>query len=327
MKIAYEKDVLASKTLAVIKQANEIIAIYGEQGYDLTLRQLYYQFVARGLMENTQANYKRLGDIVSKGRRAGLIDWDSITDRTRFLRRSSTWDRPSTIIQACASQFRLDLWAHQPSYVELWFEKDALMGVFERAAAKMRLPYFSCRGYTSDSEVWAAAQRLAARADNSESDQLYLEETGAKPKRRRGKLKPRRVVILHFGDHDPSGLDMTRDIRERLELFGAGTIEVRRLALNMPQIQQYKPPPNPAKETDSRFAAYRDAFGDESWELDALEPTVLAKLVEDELMELVDWVRWANGEAREAEARSEIGRIADNYSLALRLVDEAVGDL
>lgn len=325
MKIAYEEDKLASKTLKVIEQANAIIAVYGEQGYDLTLRQLYYQFVSRGLMENTLANYKRLGDIVSKGRRAGLIDWDSITDRTRFLRRISTWERPSSIIQACASQFRFDLWAHQAAYVEIWFEKDALMGVFERAAERMRVPYFSCRGYTSDSEVWAAARRLAARADESDSDrdQLFLETTGVKPKRRRGKAKARKIVILHFGDHDPSGLDMTRDIRERLELFGAGAIEVRRLALNMAQIELYKPPPNPAKETDSRFAAYRNLFGEESWELDALEPTVLAKLVEDELKDLVDWTRWASGEAREAEARREIGQIANNYNLALRLVEEA----
>lgn len=58
-------------------------------------------------------------------------------------------------------------------------------------------------------------------------------------------------------------------------MFGA-SVEVRRLALNMEQVRKYDPPPNPAKVTDSRFAAYCDQFGDESWELDALSPKVVA---------------------------------------------------
>lgn len=90
-----------------------------------------------------------------------------------------------------------------------------------------------------------------------------------------GKDHRERRVILHLGDHDPSGIDMTRDISDRLELFGAD-VEVKRIALNWDQIDEFTPPPNPAKLSDSRAGAYIAEYGDESWELDALEPTLKA---------------------------------------------------
>ncbi len=286
---AYEKIKLSPSTLATIKKANEIIAEYQADGFDLTLRQLYYQFVSRDLLENKQTEYKRLGDIISKGRRCGLIDWDAIVDRTRRLRTLSTWSSPGEIIETCVDAFHLDLWRRQPARVEVWFEKDALEGVFERACETHRLPYFSCRGYTSDSEIWVAAQRLARHRD-------------------------KQIVILHFGDHDPSGLDMTRDIRDRLLLLGAPKkLEVRRMALNMDQVDEYEPPPNPAKETDSRFAGYRAEHGDESWELDALDPKTLAKLVEDEVAALIEWDTWEADHERENEERARLRHVADNF--------------
>jgi hypothetical protein len=294
-KICYEDKQFGAARLAVIAQANEIIETYAAQGYDLTLRQLYYQFVSRDLIPNKQSEYKRLGCIVSEGRRAGLIDWDAITDRTRNLQSLSSWEGPEDIVAAVAKQFRYDRWATQPAYVEVWFEKDALMGVFERISNELRVPFFSCRGYTSDSEVWGAAQRLASKADEEVDE------------------RRRDIVILHFGDHDPSGIDMTRDIRDRLELFGADGVDVRRLALNMKQVKQYNPPPNPAKETDSRFAGYRAKFGGQSWELDALEPTVLAALVRREISDLIDQEKWDEEVARETVARAQLQAISDNY--------------
>lgn len=290
-KIRYEEHGFKDATLAMIRQANEIIAAYQAQGYDLTLRQLYYQFVSRDLIPNKQTEYKRLGDIVSRARRAGLVDWAAIVDRTRTLRSLGAWESPEAIVRTCAEQFRLDPWNDQRAYVEVWFEKDALLGVFERAANQWRVPFFSCRGYTSDSEVWAAAQRLA----------------------RKSRVK-RPVVVLHFGDHDPSGLDMTRDIGDRLALFGAPRVEVRRLALNMPQIEEYDPPPNPAKETDSRFLGYQAAYGDSSWELDALDPPVLAALVSDAVSELIDPVAWEGTMIDEERHRGDLGGVADRWN-------------
>lgn len=289
-------------TLEVIEKANEIIDAYTAQGYNLTLRQLYYQFVSRDLIANKQNEYKRLGDIVSKGRRWGMIDWNAIVDRTRNLQSLGTWESPSAIVDAVAAQFRYDRWLAQPNYVEVWFEKDALMGVFERVAHRYRLPFFSCRGYTSDSEVWGAAQRL--RAVQKGSARLFHEPI---------EPHPRKVTILHFGDHDPSGIDMTRDIRDRLSLFGASGVHVHRMALNFDQVEQYNPPPNPAKETDARFAGYQALHGDESWELDALEPSVLAGLVENEVEDLIDRPLWREWETREKRTRAELGCISDAY--------------
>jgi hypothetical protein len=122
-----------------------------------------------------------------------------------------------------------------------------------------------------------------------------------------------RRVILHFGDHDPSGIDMTRDIGDRLRLFGAKRVDVRRLALNMDQVEQYDPPPNPAKETDSRFEGYRAEYGDESWELDALEPTTLAALVTAEVESIIDREQWDEDATRERTARRELRTISENY--------------
>jgi hypothetical protein len=80
------------------------------------------------------------------------------------------------------------------------------------------------------------------------------------------------VVVLHLGDHDPSGLDMTRDLRDRLSLYSRAAVDVQRVALNMDQVGVFNPPPNFAKESDKRFEAYRRQYGDQCWELDALPP-------------------------------------------------------
>jgi len=195
-RIRYVAKNFSATAVGVIREANAIIAEYAAQGYDLTLRQLYYQFVSRDLLPNRQSEYKRLGDIINDARLAGLVDWEAIVDRTRNIRALPHWSDPAAIVQAAASSFAVDKWAEQPRRVEVWIEKDALVGVFEPVCEELDVPLFACRGYTSQSEVWGAAQRL----------ERYL-------------VACQDVVILHFGDHDPSGLDMTRDIRERLRLF------------------------------------------------------------------------------------------------------------
>lgn len=292
--LRYEEKNFAPKTLQVIEQANAIIATYAAAGYDLTLRQLYYQFVSRDLIPNEQSGYKRLGSIVSDARRAGLIDWNAITDRTRNLRGLSHWKDPSSIVAGAANSYRIDKWATQPYRVEVWIEKDALAGVFERVCESLDIPYFSCRGYTSDSEMWAAGMRLAR----------YQKKNGS---------ASQAPLVLHFGDHDPSGIDMTRDIRDRLCLFSGCTIEVRRLALNMDQVEKYDPPPNPAKETDSRFAGYSEIHGDESWELDALEPTVLAAIVRDEIADAMDPDAWGEAVEEENEGKALLSVTSEKW--------------
>jgi hypothetical protein len=289
VKISYKEKNFQSESLTIIAQANVIINEYQEQGFRLTLRQLYYQFVARGYIENTQRSYKRLGSLVNDGRLAGLVDWDAIEDRTRNIQALPYWTEPQDIIRAAAKQFRFDRWAGQDYRVEVWIEKDALAGVIENVCNKYRVPFFSCRGYTSQSELWAAATRFVEHEGNNQQG-----------------------VIVHLGDHDPSGIDMTRDIKDRFDIFGAD-VEVVRIALNMDQVNELRPPPNPAKLTDTRSAEYIKNYGTESWELDALDPAYMEKIIEAQITERIDKSLWNAAAQREEDARAKIAAIADNW--------------
>lgn len=267
-KIEYVNKKFRASSVEIITKANQIINLYAAQGYDLTLRQLYYQFVSRDYLPNTVQSYKNLGGIINDARLAGMIDWHAITDRTRNLASLLHFDDAAHRIKHATDAFRIDKWKTQTQYIEAWIEKEALAGVFEVVCQELDIPFFACRGYTSQSEMWSAAMRLRRKARDGKD-----------------------CLILHFGDHDPSGIDMTRDITDRLDMFGANVC-VERIALNMPQIEEYNPPPNPAKETDSRFEVYMANYGDESWELDALEPQVLSDLVRDKVSERLDQDAW-----------------------------------
>lgn len=346
-KIAYIKKRLGPDAIAIIQRANQILEEYGRQGFNLTLRQLYYQFVAHDYFpedrkwrwagskwmrdpngtKNAEPNYKWLGDIVNDGRMCGWIDWNHITDRTRNLKENSHWNSPAEIIETCSRQFLIDKWRNQGNYVEVWVEKDALIGILESVCRPLDVPYFSCRGYTSQSEMWGASQRLLKQI-------------------RAGK----KVTVIHLGDHDPSGVDMSRDIEDRIEDFlrlhlmqdfmerqpepewqkkadhdwADAVVErwtkervgpeyfytLKRIALTMEQIEEYNPPPNPAKLTDARAKKYVEQFGDESWELDALEPGTITALIRDEVLMLVDDAQWKRDQQVETRQRENLGRCA-----------------
>jgi len=254
----------------------------------LTLRQLYYQFVSRDLIANTMKSYKRLGGIINDARLAGLIDWLAIEDRTRSVSSLSHWEDPAQIIRVCADQYRIDKWADQSCRPEVWIEKEALAGVVEGVCHELDISFLCCRGYTSQSEMWSSAMRLKA-----------MKEAGQVP------------MILHFGDHDPSGIDMSRDITDRIKMFMGG-VELKRMALNLDQVEEYGPPPNPAKITDSRFAAYEREFGGESWELDALEPKVIAGLIRAAVLKVRKKTLWEKAELRERNGRDRLAELAAN---------------
>ena len=306
----------------IIAMANQICAEYAAQGYDLTLRQLYYQFVARGYIPNRDQEYKRLGKIIGDARMAGLLDWDYLVDRTRNLRSLSHWKSPVEILKDTAAQFRHDKWADQPCRVEVWIEKDALVGVLQSVCPRLDVPYFSCRGYTSLSEMWDTANRLRGYINSG-----------------------KKAVVIHLGDHDPSGIDMTRDIRERLQRFIATDLmrdhnisaasaiatmrqnfKIDRIALNMDQIQAFNPPPNPAKITDSRYAAYVEAYGRESWELDALSPDVLVALIEDSVADYRDEIKWAESLAKETAERKLLESVSTRWEDVTAFLAEHEGD-
>jgi hypothetical protein len=275
----------------LIQQADKIIKEYQARGFTLTLRQLYYQFVSRDIIANKQTEYKRLGKIVNDARVAGLLDWSAIEDRTRNVKRPNVWRSPEAIIRAVADQYQEDPWIGQEFRPEVWIEKDALVGVIESICEERRVPFFACRGYVSQSEAYDAGKRFQRVIDGGQ-----------------------RPLVLHLGDHDPSGLDMTRNIDQRLYRFAGMNVEVRRLALNMDQIDKYGPPPNPAKDTDARFEGYQDEFGDSSWELDALDPTVISDLIETELSGVIEWEKWDAAMATEESNKEDLSRTSVYWS-------------
>lgn len=297
-KTQYVEKKFQGKSLDKIKKANEIIEEYQNKGFSLTLRQIYYQFVARGWSENTLRAYKALGTVISDGRMAGLIDWNAIEDRTRSLRGLGADFSPSATIRAAARTYRRDLWENQPERFEVWIEKDALVGVIQRPCHSLDVDYFALRGYASHSSLHRAAQRI----------KKYISED-------------QKVTILHMGDHDPEGIDITRDIEDKMATFGV-EVEVVRIALNMDQVQQYNPPPAPVKLTSSRAGEYISDHGQEVWELDALEPEVMGQLIRDHIEPRINQELLQELNERTDNEKSQMQQIASNFHEVLQFLND-----
>lgn len=252
---------------------NSLIRDYQRQGYVLTVRQLYYQLVARDVVENTLQSYKRVAGLINDAKLAGLIDWDAIEDRTREFLVNSHWTSGSELIRAAAQQYGEDMWDNQECRVFVIIEKEALVGVLRGLCRKYDVPILAARGYPSGTVLRDFAQTHLLPAVDAEQH----------------------VKVLHLGDHDPSGIDMTRDLIDRLSMFTYGRVDhnnIDRIALEMSQIEELRPPENPAKTTDSRFGEYRKRFGSSSWELDALTPQYLNNLVEQHIEDALDPWAW-----------------------------------
>src|SRR5262245_5342375 len=292
------------KSLARIDQANAIIDEYMPKGYVLSLRQLYYQAVARNFIENSQKSYDNFGELINNAKLAGLIDWAAIEDRRRNLLGPSHWDGPAEAIEAIADQYARDKWEGQKYRPELFIEKEALLGIVERVALANDLQFMACCGYNSGSEMYNAAQR-------------------ARERRKRGQ----ETIIVYAGDHDPSGLDMSEnDMPTRFETFlrkyDQPPIKVLRIALNLDQVEQYNPPPNFAKETDARYPAYRKKYGDQCWEVDALNPDTLIALYQADIDDLKDDDLYAEMEAREDDERKLLSAASDRWGDVARFLGE-----
>jgi hypothetical protein len=291
MKEQFISQKLNKTSLQMIAIVNQILDAYAAQGFDLSLRQLYYQLVAQGYIENSQASYKRTGDLVNNARLAGLVDWAMIQDRGRSTVWDSHWSSPAEIVQSAAQQFKVDKWADQPYHLEIMVEKQALEGVLIPVCQRLDVRFTANKGYSSSSMMYEVGQRIA---------------------RQEGK----KIVILYLGDHDPSGMDMTRDVEERLRLFSYDNekaVKVERLALNMDQVKALHPPENPAKETDSRYGDYIARYGGSSWELDAIEPAALAALVEQGVTRYRDETLWQAAVKREQGMKNHLAMFASTY--------------
>jgi DNA topoisomerase VI subunit A len=275
---------------------NTIIEDYQSQGFVLTVRQLYYQLVARDAIPNTENSYKRITGIVNDARIAGVMDWDAIEDRTREFVVNPHWDSAAEILESAANSFAMDMWTDQDYRVFVIVEKEALVGILQGVCSEHDVPLLAARGYPSGTVLRDFAKRMLIPAYEQQQE----------------------TIILHLGDHDPSGIDMSRDLEERLTMFTPDDdcdrlLDFRRIALSMDQIEELKPPPNPAKSTDARFKEYRKQFGSKSWELDAIPPQSLVELVRTHIEQFISPSRWNRRKAQINDTKDSIREFAKGF--------------
>lgn len=245
-----------NKTVAILKAAIEVLT----ETHPMTVRQIFYQLVSRQVVENSRGSYQAVSNVLVDARKSGEISWRWIEDRLRRPRTVSMWDDLADFADTVQQAYRRDVWATQPGYVEAWLEKDALSGIFEDLLKPYGVTLNVGRGY----DGWASIHNAADRYLNHDD-----------------------VTVLYYGDFDPSGEDMVRSLRERLEFFDC-VPEIVKCALTSEDVDRYNLPPAMTKITDSRRAAFIAEHGDRCVELDALPVDVLRERIKAEIQRCMD---------------------------------------
>lgn len=258
----------------IIRVALEVFEDYDTK---LTLRQLYYRLVSRKIFSNTLNSYKRLSRIMVKAREQGDVPINCLEDRSRRVLGRGDGGYSSAeeflahklkSIRDSWKGFTMPMWDDQPIRVLISLEKGALSRLVSKVANMYSVRTFPTRGYPSFTYV----QRMAS----------YV----------RRRLKGKKTIVLYLGDFDPSGVDIERDLTERLDRYEAGDFVVKRIALTREQILEHQLPPLMVKKSDSRAPSFIAAYGDESVELDALDPNILQHLVADAIEDYIDKEAW-----------------------------------
>lgn len=327
MKIQFRKIKLGPANRQRLAMINGIIEEYRKQGYVLTLRQLYYQLVSRDVIANNIREYKKLGVLLKEGRMAGVVDWSAIEDRLRVPETPNEWPSPQAALETVENVFALERQDGQAVYMEVWVEKDALSGVLSRVTRPYHVPIVVNRGYSSASAMFEAYERFRAAQGRGQS-----------------------IRVIYLGDFDPSGRDMIRDIEERICEFKLGSVnafddddylaktpniwretcandygfdfEIESIALTKEQISKHKPPPNPAKFSDSRAQGYVAEHGAKCWEVDALKPEVLNRVLTSAIEKHLDREHYDEIVEREGEHRANLELIRKYYVNCVDLVKE-----
>lgn len=220
----------------------------------VTVRQVFYQAVSRGLVEKSEREYKNVvGRLLVNMRREGIIPYSWITDATRWMRKPETFDGLAHALREMARYYRRSLWSEAPVYVEIWCEKDALAGVLYEVTDEYDVPLMVGRGFSSLSYLHSAAEAMRAAG------------------------KP--VHVYYFADHDPSGLTAMRVAHRELRAFAPDVeLHFHHAAVTWEQVERWRLPTRPTKKTDSRAKRYGNK---PSVELDAIPPDRLRMLVRE----------------------------------------------
>jgi hypothetical protein len=263
------------------------VAIYGvlEEQHPATCRGLFYALVSRGVIPKTESAYKSIVvRLTGEMRRAGTLPYSWLADSTRWMRKPRMWDGVDEVLYNVAATYRRDLWSQLPGYVEVWLEKDALAGTIYDVTESWGVPLMVTRGYASLSFLASAADTM------------------------RHKAKP--TTIYYLGDHDPSGVDIPRQVERSLrEMAPEVPLDFVRLAVNVDQIATYDLPTRPTKRTDSRSAGFVGG----SVEVDAMPSPVLRSLVEEAITAHVDSGVYDHLQIVEQEEREMLHRVARGW--------------
>ena len=331
----------------IVKATNEILAQYDVR---LTVRQIYYRLVSPPyqLFANLMKNYKQFDRVLTRAREKGDVNWRGIEDRARGtiggdFGYDGVGDFLDNSFDIDEDQYTRKMWEDQSRYIEVWLEKDALAALVSNVARKYRVLTFPSRGYSSLTKI---AEAICERF----YDRFFA-------------LKP--VLVLHFTDHDPSGLDMTRDVEARVKDYFGRMIneetlirlrrdhpelshdevyklyeekiedykrrlrnqrfielfEIKRMALTYDQVKEFDLAPNPTKMADARSPKYVAEYGDECWELDALPPDELERIVDEAVKDHIDEKAW-NKTRREIENEKKAiaGALEDEKTTIDRLL-------
>jgi hypothetical protein len=275
----------------IVREVNDVLNTYHQK---MTLRQIYYRLVSKHVFPNNLNQYKALSRYLVKARENGEVDWRRIEDRARTTHGGDYGrdgiDDIESFLQDKIDEFKnlweyigLTSWKGQENYVEVWIEKDALSRLAENAVSDLNVKVCPSKGYSSFTYIAETVNRLR-------------------------RIKDRNIHILYFGDFDPSGLDIERDLYERLVRYGAPSdLQVTRIALSREQIDEYNLPPFPAKVKDARHERFVYETGStDSVELDALEPPILSAMIHDAVSDLIDWETWREREEEESDLKEKI---------------------
>jgi hypothetical protein len=280
----------------------EVKKIISEFNTKLTLRQIYYQLVSKHLIQNVKSQYQRLSKILVKARHDGTIDWEDIEDRTRSASGGDEeedsaqehFDQAVNYMKNSWEYYNLPTWLNQPIYLEVWFEKQALEGIFKQITKKYNVTQLACKGYSSHTMGYELKKRIDALKTIGED------------------MSAKELHIVYFGDHDPSGIDIYRFVQVMCERFGLD-VNFERIAITKEQIEKYNIPPMFAKSSDSRYEKFVADYGMDVVELDALRPDVLQKLIEDEIRKRFDWEIYEQTKAEQEKRRKQIKRMINKF--------------
>ncbi|HPB88478.1 MAG TPA: hypothetical protein PLP59_13240, partial [Thermotogota bacterium] len=259
------------KREAIIEVVREVAARYKDY-LPLTLRQIYYQLVSAGIIENNKSSYGGLSRMLKTARLNGEVEWEWMEDRTRYKHELYS-DRDANEYvewqkEAFLDNYRRDLSQSQPNYIEIWIEKDALSGLFKPVCDTYHVPLVVCKGYLSISFQHLYVLRVEAARRN-----------GQHP------------VVIYFGDFDPSGVDMFENYQECFsENFGVNDIRFVRGALNFEDIAGYGllNDPEALKDSDKRSKKFIEKYGRYAVELDAVPPDKLVERITETLFNYFD---------------------------------------